>query len=1446
MDCHSFFSALKYLLTLCLITGSLSAFSQKQPVRVQTSIAPPYSVYLSDYFALDNNQLRLNLLFTDLNEPSWDVKLRFTIEGDGLRISTDLNFIPDPINLTPGAPSVLYAADLAEYLDYNHLTFAGAHANELLRNGRLKEGFYRFCFEALDHQSGKPLSQVSCASVWIMLKEPPYLITPVRGTHISTDITQNISFQWQMANEASVNPEDHTEYQLSVFEVTDANIDPMYAISSNKVLPVFTSDWITQTRFVYDMGAPTLDIGKKYVYRVQARNENGLSQYKNNGFSEAGWFYYGYPINGRVALNTPENHHAFSKTEPQKFKWTAPDNLLTHQQFNYQLKIVTLEANQVPEQAMESNPAWHEETSVTTSATHGKSILLSKPLLPNESYAWQVKAFTGQQEIAASPVYTFDGPPILDAFYAGKHFISVKSTKGTLDNLSGIATVPFGNDEFIEVPFEGISVEMLAGNYVLRKGELTFDLSEKDPIDLTPDFEPNGSALFHLKKLKLNKDNLTVLGQLKWPLPHPVASGEIAYVTSRETWVDYNELALNGLLLIKDNIDYNLLDPANFTLSLYDNSDFLINNNRFKIRLNGHISLPTNIKASEHSNRISYTFRLEEQLYDFEFSTLDNQKAFDLGYNTGISIQPNTVTIDLSETASPGKWINDPGKKGLYLREFDLNFPIDSDKKKQLLLAKPLTYHLQQDKDPDISAWIGGAGLDLTWHKRFTEDAFVWFNRFSGKFTEINLIMSGSRFEDVRDNYLKGIIAMPFFSITEDFAFTIPVRNGGFMPGDLDQSLVGRVVTFSEGHEKEETSLEVVRAKFSNKDHLALTVNMGYKDAGITLPNVTGLKLWGDGNLGFSTPNGAMPLSRKAQGLLSEKYELEVDSVRAIYHDNTYALGIKAGINLGNTVSSPAHGLPRINLISGKNRDAGANNIINGMEELAKQSGGFLTGAGEAIDRAGELLGEETYEAGKSLGYHIADVSGSAQDLYMTYVNGFGSGSKNTNADYVWTVPIAMKYGSTWGVGVLNYVEDHSEWGDFWQGFLHISMKEPFEATLGGQFVTGEADNTDYWLLKLFAKSKDVGVKKGERGGVKLGPLLVSEFRGTVYHHMRKNDEKEIDGNINDVDESELDENRSYNDFNNDVAFEDEMVFENNETFDLDRSYYGAEDFLAIKRQYLVDKTLYYGGSLRLQAIDAKTKGDVFTATLGADLEYNANGSMRMLYLQGSVGLSNDRTTTGKRKSKISSDFIGGGSFYYKPASGHIRGTLNIETNSKKETKGSKKPVPFCLKANATFEADPTFWQLDLGNRFDRIIIDKGCAGMKYQGWLGFGTERLDAGLGILFQKRFESGWIDLELAKFNAAAEVGFQSTLFVGFDLKPEFRFREGGVEVEAWANVKIDYQSFLHDGSLDLVDARLRGLLLFKDVNGVYHFHGSLNGHAKVLGVGVGFELNSSTKM
>ena len=72
--------------------------------------------------------------------------------------------------------------------------------------------------------------------------------------------------------------------------------------------------------------SPSLEIGKAYAYRIKAQNIDGKSNIKNNGFSEARKFTFGYPLNGIIELTAPADSFAFDITGNRIFRWGSPNN----------------------------------------------------------------------------------------------------------------------------------------------------------------------------------------------------------------------------------------------------------------------------------------------------------------------------------------------------------------------------------------------------------------------------------------------------------------------------------------------------------------------------------------------------------------------------------------------------------------------------------------------------------------------------------------------------------------------------------------------------------------------------------------------------------------------------------------------------------------------------------------------------------------------------------------------------------------------------------------------------------------------------------------------------------------------------------------------------------------------------------------------------------------
>ena len=306
--------------------------AQIYPVTVSTILKPPYPVYLSNYVAGEIDNLTVNITFNDFTEPSWEVYLSLSIESSDISITTKPDFKPAaPVTIYPGQVLSLFGDDLYPYFNYNNLNFSGITAQQMISDGRLPEGHYTFCIKAHDFASGKELSNTSCAVAFITLFEAPMIISPQPDAVIPTNIPLNINFNWEIPG---INPIT-TEYQLGIYELPDNQTDPAAAIESNLAYQIFESEFSTNSWFIYDINSPPLEIGKAYAYRIKSQNIDGKDNIKNNGFSEARKFTFGYPLNGTIELTAPADSFAFDIIGNRIFRWGQPNNLTSNQLLSY-------------------------------------------------------------------------------------------------------------------------------------------------------------------------------------------------------------------------------------------------------------------------------------------------------------------------------------------------------------------------------------------------------------------------------------------------------------------------------------------------------------------------------------------------------------------------------------------------------------------------------------------------------------------------------------------------------------------------------------------------------------------------------------------------------------------------------------------------------------------------------------------------------------------------------------------------------------------------------------------------------------------------------------------------------------------------------------------------------------------------------------------------------
>ncbi len=271
---------------------SFQLTAQIFPVQVSTQLIPPYSVYLPDYAVAGSDKLRLIIVQKDLVEPSYSLRLHMTVEWNGKVIMrTSPQFMPTPIVVSPGVPTIIGGTELAPYLDSKNIDFTGYSREQYERTRSLPEGSYKICFTAFDY--GRPDVQVSnegCNFYFFSKNEPPLINMPACGSKINMLQPQQVIFNWLPRNTASPNSVVSTEYELSLYEVRPKGRNPNDIVLSTAPVYKVKTDLTT---WIYGPADPPLLEDMQYAWRVQAIDKEGRDQFRNQGFSEVCTFFYG-------------------------------------------------------------------------------------------------------------------------------------------------------------------------------------------------------------------------------------------------------------------------------------------------------------------------------------------------------------------------------------------------------------------------------------------------------------------------------------------------------------------------------------------------------------------------------------------------------------------------------------------------------------------------------------------------------------------------------------------------------------------------------------------------------------------------------------------------------------------------------------------------------------------------------------------------------------------------------------------------------------------------------------------------------------------------------------------------------------------------------------------------------------------------------------------------
>lgn len=887
--------------------------SQVYPTVVNPVILGPCSIYFEDFYSAMSPKLSVLLQLNDMSVAQRDVYLKMKITGPGLMITSLPNSRPVvPITLTAGMPSTLFGADISSVFDFNNLNFSGISRQQLEVNGRLPEGDYTICFTIMDYQHNIPLSQEACVPVRLALSDPPTIINPLCGSVIEQVTPTNFLFNWMLTNSNSLVDLSNISYQIKLYEVTPPTANPQTAILNNQALPVWESEPINGYVYNYGITNPALEVGKKYVYTVQAIEHSPKSQIKNNGYSAPCWFYFGYPEGGKIELTKPDSSYQFNLNDIGLFGWKRPNNALPGQLVSYNYKLVKLNNGQSAQDAVLNNTAVNTYTINPTTESNIHYTLPHATLNGLEkmkTYAWSVEGKSGMQTIAKSNVFTFIGPPHIDRFYAANFLVyvtKITAYDSITRTISGTGKTTLNSlGESPEFSFENIQLESAGNNlWVMVGGQIKDDLILSG-YNLNPKtITANGLMRFQPDSIFIDSEELRLGGKCSMQLPVITDNNVLPLIRSRYTRLSLTnysyELAFENLIELDDNFTFPLLEPYGFNLIVEQPSRINIYQSKYELHLDGFVELPSKVKEINGSS-VLIPYRNQQQVnYMEENNSSYLAEQIDFLENSDFGLRAKNYLIDLTELKSPGDLAADSVWKGVYFYSADMVIPKNGEATNQLLADEQLNVALFNTIVDSNSVFVDDNGLNFVAEIPFSNENPLKFNTFPSTSTVLSI--------DLRENFfnsgkLVGNIQVPVIDTARFFPYTVPLTSSGFITGNIDESLIDLAFVFNAaGGDEERVNMTITRAVFRDKNRIEMDLDAAWPFFQTTLNNLQGFAAWGNGNIGFDIPNGAASLNDQSIAK-SGDYNMVIDYVGCGRDQNAYAFGISAKMNMAENIS---------------------------------------------------------------------------------------------------------------------------------------------------------------------------------------------------------------------------------------------------------------------------------------------------------------------------------------------------------------------------------------------------------------------------------------------------------------------------------------------------------------------------------------------------------------
>jgi hypothetical protein len=530
-----------------------------------------------------------------------------------------------------------------------------------------------------------------------------------------------------------------------------------------------------------------------------------------------------------------------------------------------------------------------------------------------KKFVWQVKAYTNDQEIAKSEIYSFGGPPCILDFIAADEYITVTFTDGCdLSNLSGTGTVKlFPDAEPMPVSFNNIKIAKEGVQYYLQEGTIWGDLSDSDPFILNPKLERNAKAQFQFDSIRITRHDLNLKGMMAWNFPHAADQDDVPMIESKPVWLIYEDARFFGDLPFKDSTAFDLLDPMNFHIDFIKGSKFTIYGDKsYDINFNGVVTLPLSVKDLE-GDTVFIPFTNHKQVYNITANSETNYTPILVANRTTLTIAPINFNLDLDDLNSFGYFEDKPGWRGLIIQEGQYSFNGDMQFSKQFGCNTPNTKVHNFNTLTTEYAYIINDGLYMHSDISFEDNKNLFFNTFPAKMHNFHIDVAHSY---TNEGQVTGGISIPLLDDTDDFPFTCNLNQFGFQTGFLNESLDDQTFVYNEDGGEQKLLLTFNRGYFADNERLETTITIEWPYFDLSFEQLPGFRIWGNYDIGFGIPSGAYTLARQMQTRM-KGFEITIDGIGAGRQGNLYAIGTTAKIVMGEDVSGDG-GPPVVNLYS--------------------------------------------------------------------------------------------------------------------------------------------------------------------------------------------------------------------------------------------------------------------------------------------------------------------------------------------------------------------------------------------------------------------------------------------------------------------------------------------------------------------------------------------------